>query len=232
MNCRVDDTRILLIEDDCEVRDTVAALLKKKGYHIEQCNNGADGLITAINQPFHLILLDKLLPGLDGLELLQRLRQHRDTPVIMLTACGAEQDRIDGFNSGADDYLPKPFSLTELLLRVNALLRRTLPQESRTEKHLIELDSLRLDRHELQLQVHDEHVAVTPTEFELLWELVSHHNEVLSKPFLYQRVLRREFSRYDRSLDMHLSRIRRKLKSAGLTADRVKTVHGKGYRFV
>lgn len=232
MNSRCNETRILLIEDDNEVSDTVAAVLKNKGYHIQQCYNGADGLMTAINQPFHLILLDKLLPGLDGLELLQRLRQHRDTPVIMLTACGAEKDRIDGFNSGADDYLPKPFSLPELLLRVSALLRRTLPQDNRHEQHLIVQGDLKLNRRELQLWVCGGEVSVTPIEFELLWELLSYHNEVLSKPFLYQRVLRREFSRYDRSLDMHLSRIRRKLTSAGLTADRLKTVHGKGYRFV
>ena len=168
----------------------------------------------------------------DGFSVLNNLRKTRDTPVVMLTACGAEEDRIKGFSKGADDYLPKPFNFTELGLRIDALLRRTKQlRDAPMGSNEITNGLLKLNK-TTQLTVYDQQaLSMTPIQFKLLWVLASHHNETLSKPYLYQLVLEREFSAYDRSLDMHLSRVRRKLISAGMAADRLQTVHGLGYLF-
>ncbi|RCV91965.1 response regulator transcription factor [Billgrantia montanilacus] len=225
--------RILVVEDDRTLNGQVAGLLEGKGYRIHQCYEGEDALTAALSQRFDLILLDVLLPKLDGFEVLARLRKTRQTPVMMLTARGAEEERILGYRRGADDYVPKPFGFTELLLRIEALLRRTQGStDQRADPDELCVGPLRL--HRINQAVHYDDIAstLTPIQFRLLWSLVLHQGEVLSKPYLYQLVLEREFSRYDRSLDMHLSRVRRKLTMAGMAADRLQTVHGKGYCFL
>ena len=137
-----------------------------------------------------------------------------------------------GYQQGADDYVPKPFSFTELLLRIEALLRRTLGEtDQRADPATLAAGELKLDRHAMTVSFQGNPVSLTPIQFRLLWILVLHQSEALSKPYLYQVVLEKEFSRYDRSLDMHLSRVRRKLVEAGVAGDRLQTVHGKGYCF-
>ncbi|TFH84896.1 response regulator transcription factor [Billgrantia azerbaijanica] len=225
--------RVLVVEDDRTLNGQIARLLEGKGYQTHQCFEGEGGLLSALGQRFDLILLDVLLPRLDGFEVLDRLRKTRQTPVIMLTACGAEEERILGFSRGADDYVPKPFAFTELLLRIEALLRRTLgTTDQRADPEALSVGPLTLERGTLAVRYAGEPVTLTPIQFRLLWVLVLHQGEALSKPYLYQVVLEREFSRYDRSLDMHLSRVRRKLAAAGMAADRLQTVHGKGYCFL
>ena len=174
-----------------------------------------------------------MLPDVNGFSVLRRLREQQQTPVIMLTACGAEEERIRGLRHGADDYLPKPFNITELQLRIDAVLRRTRAQESARggQTQQLQVDELHLDRHAQQARVGDCDLALTPLQFRLLWLLVSHRGEALSKPYLYRMALEREYSQYDRSLDMHVSRIRRRLGEAGLGADRLQTLHGRGYAF-
>ncbi len=224
---------ILIIEDDKILNEQVADLLRENGHKVDQHFDGDNGLVAAISQPFNLILLDVLLPGSDGFSVLKKLRKTHQTPVMMLTACGAEEERITGYSRGADDYLSKPFNTTELLLRIDALLRRTMKsKDTRTASRELTVDSLHLNRHHQSVSVKECPITITPIQFKLLWMLVTHQNEVLSKPYLYQLVLEREFSPYDRSLDMHLSRVRRKLTEAGIAADRLQTVHGKGYSFV
>lgn len=225
--------RILVIEDDRTLNSQIARLLEGKGYRTHQCFEGEGGLMSALSQRFDLILLDVLLPRLDGFEVLNRLRKTRQTPVMMLTACGAEEERIRGFSRGADDYVPKPFNFTELLLRVEALLRRSLGRiDQRADPDELSVGELRLNRATLDVRFGQTPVTLTQIQFRLLWVLLLHQGEALSKPYLYQLVLEREFSRYDRSLDMHLSRVRRKLVEAGMAVDRLQTVHGKGYCFL
>ncbi len=120
---------IVIIEDDVTLNDQLADLLRKRGFTIDQCHDGQQGLLTALNKHVDLVLLDRLLPALDGLSVLNRLRKVCETPVMMLTACGAEEERIAGYSQGADDYLPKPFNLTEMQLRIDALLRRSRGRE-------------------------------------------------------------------------------------------------------
>lgn len=220
--------RILLIEDDRTVSNSVAEILNKKGYHTVQSFTGRDGLIAAINQTFHLILLDKMLPELDGLEVLQRLRKYRDTPVVMLSACGAEQDRIEGFEGGADDYLPKPFNMTELLLRVEALLRRSMTHTPESADGVITDGPITLNTRDKCLVSEQGDIELTPIEYDLLKTFLTHKEEILSKPYLYQLILSKPFSRYDRSLDMHVSNLRSKMTSI-VDVQKIKTIRGQGY---
>lgn len=223
---------ILIIEDDRTLNDQLADLLQGRGFNTHQCHDGEQGLLSALSDRFDLILLDVLLPSMDGFSVLSKLRKSKHTPVMMLTACGAEEERIQGYSSGADDYLPKPFNFTELVLRIDALLRRSLgllQPQAQANRQVI--DVLALDRSQQAVSYDGEAISLTPIQFKLLWILIENRHEVLTKPYLYQQVLEREFSRYDRSLDMHLSRVRRKLMDAGMPADRLTTVHGKGYCF-
>ena len=222
--------RILIVEDDQTLNNQLAALLKDKGFAIAQCHDGQQGLLKACTEKFDLILLDVLLPELDGFSVLNRLRKAQQTPVMMLTACGAEEERIEGFTRGADDYLPKPFNFRELLLRVEALLRRSMPVFNEEQASWeINHQGLHICRSSQRACFNETDLELTPIQFRLLWTLADHCGEILSKPYLSQVVLERPFSRYDRSLDMHLSRVRRKLVDAGMNAERLATVHGKGY---
>src|SRR5690606_11880864 len=224
--------QILIVEDDPELSDQLSGLLRNRGYRIQQQFSGEDGLIAALSGSFDLILLDVLLPRMDGFAVLNHLRKTRQPPVMMLTACGAEEERIVGFSKGADDYVPKPFNLTELLLRIDALLRRATGfRNTRSDRKELVIDNLTLNRQQQTVEANGIGITLTPIQFKLLWTLMLHQHEVLSKPYLYRLVLEREFSRYDRSLDMHLSRVRRKLIDAGIAADRLQTVHGTGYCF-
>ncbi|MEO1819706.1 response regulator transcription factor [Pseudomonas sp.] len=222
---------ILIVEDDRQLSGQLGQLLEHTGYAVQCCDDGSAGLELALREQHDLLLLDVKLPGLNGFSLLKRLRQHSRMPVIMVTASNAEEERIRGLRHGADDYLAKPYSLEELQLRIDAVLRRVRPVGARqAEPEQLTVGSLRLDRAQQWAEAGDMRLDLTPLQFRLLWQLVAQRGEVLSKPYLYRVVLDREFSRYDRSLDMHISRIRRRLIDAGL-GDVLQTQHGRGYLF-
>ncbi|MBJ2137472.1 response regulator transcription factor [Paraglaciecola chathamensis] len=224
--------RILIIEDDVVLGAQVARLLEERGFNTEQCRDGQSGLQCALQKRFDLILLDVLLPTLNGFSILNKIRSVKQTPIMMITACGAEQERIEGYRKGADDYLPKPFNFTEMMLRVEAILRRSLHTlQSNTHTSTLSADQLLLNRAKQQVFFADCEVELTPLQFRLLWVLVENKSDIMSKAFLYQTVLDRAFSRYDRSLDMHVSRVRKKLVEAGMPPERLLTMHGKGYQF-
>jgi two-component system response regulator PfeR len=221
--------KILIVEDDQTLNNQLANLLKKSGYNVEQKYDGEQGISVAIKRKYQLILLDIMLPKLDGFSFLSILRKTSQTPVIVLTAKGAEEERIQGFTQGADDYLAKPFNTTELLLRIEALLRRTHQPIYTKKNQYIKIDGLFLDGIKKHAEVNGVLLNLTTIQFNLLWELSLYHTEVLGKAYLSQRVLNKILGAYDRSLDMHLSRIRRKLNDVNWQGDRLKTVHGKGY---
>lgn len=225
------DSSILIIEDDVSLGQQISKLLQTKGFSTELCHDGEQGLITALKTSFDLVLLDVMLPQIDGLKVLSLLRKERQTPVIMLTALGAEEDRIKGLSIGADDYLPKPFNFTEMSLRVDALLRRS--NQSHTYDTQLELQDgqLNLKRLEQTVTYQNHLIELSPIQFRMLWVLVDNQGETLTKSYLSHAVLGKAFSRYDRSLDMHLSRIRKKLVTAGMPAEFIKTVHGRGYSY-
>jgi len=221
------DCRILAIEDDPVLGAHLNDYLVRQGFAVTLCDDGSEGLALAGEHDFDLILLDILLPGLDGLEVLARLRLRRHVPVILISALGDEQDRITGFSRGADDYLPKPFGMGELQVRIEAILRRIAYE--RGQPMPSSNSPLYFDEERCDIRHGDAWARLTATEYRLLETLGRHPGEMLSKPFLYQQVLRRGYSQHDRSLDMHVSNIRRKLACVGLHGVRLETVWGRGY---
>lgn len=226
MNNRTPD--ILAIEDDPVLSGALLQHLTQAGFNVTLKTDGEEGFALARAQTFDLILLDLLLPGRPGLDVLQALRSEQNVPVILMSALGHEQDRITGFSQGADDYLPKPFSMAELEVRIAAILRRVAYERAGhpplcTDPQLICAEKM------LDVRIADQWAGLTPTEYRVLETLLQSAEEVLSKPFLYQQVLHRPFVRHDRVLDMHISHIRRKLQLIGYSAGRIETVWGKGY---
>lgn len=225
--------RLLAIEDDPVLGAYLQAQLQRAGFEVFWCQNGQDGLNLAQQQPFDVVLMDILLPGMNGLQVLTQLRQTHALPVILVSALGAEADRINGFQLGADDYLPKPFSMAELQVRIEAILRRVAldrtPRASAVSLPVDQESGLVFDDAASDVRHGAQYAGLTRSEFRLLDTLYRNADEVLSKAFLYQHVLQRGYAPHDRSLDMHISQIRRKLKSIGYHAREVRTVWGKGY---
>lgn len=226
----VGSPRILVIEDDLVLGAYVHEHLGRCDFQVTWCQNGQDGLAIACQEVFDVVLMDILLPGMDGLSILTHLRESHSTPVLLMSALGAEADRISGFRLGADDYLPKPFSMAELRVRIEAILRRValdrrhVPVPVSSDSH-----SLRLDDELCDVFYGERWAGLTRSEYRLLETLSRNGDEVLSKAFLYQHVLQRGYAPHDRSLDMHISQIRRKLKAIGYSEREVRTVWGKGY---
>jgi two-component system response regulator PfeR len=222
--------RILSIEDDLVLGAYVHEHLARSGFEVTWCQNGQEGLKVAREQAFDVVLMDILLPGLDGLSVLTQLRRSHATPVVLMSALGAEEDRISGFRLGADDYLPKPFSMVELRVRIEAILRRVALDRRPIPMAITPaVDSLRFDDERFDVFYTGQAAGLTRSEYRLLETLDRNGDEVLSKAFLYQHVLQRGYAAHDRSLDMHISQIRRKLKAIGYTERELRTVWGKGY---
>lgn len=220
--------RILAIEDDPVLASHLCDHLGRRGFDVTLRRDGDEALGLACAEDFDLILMDILLPGRSGLEVLAELRRRRRVPVILMSALGAEQDRIAGFSQGADDYLPKPFSMAEMQVRVDAVLRR-VAYERREPEPPSEALELKFDEGRSDISYRGRWAELTPTEYRLLVTFSRHMEEAQSKAFLYQHVLHRAYSQHDRSLDMHVSHIRRKLARLGYAEWRLETVWGKGY---
>lgn len=222
--------RLLTIEDDPILGAHLSGHLRERGFAVTWCRDGREGLEQALREPFDLVLLDVMLPGCDGLEALRRLRREQPVPVILMSALGAEQDRISGFSQGADDYLPKPFSLAELNVRIDAILRRVALERGSLRANA-DLGDLRLDEAASEMHLDGRVASLTATEYRLLETFLAHADETLSKAFLYQQVLHRGYTAHDRSLDMHVSHLRRKLQAIGYLRHQLRAVWGRGYVF-
>jgi two-component system response regulator PfeR len=220
--------RILAVEDDPLLASHLQTHLLGCGYRVTLSRDGSEGLRLAESEDFDLILMDILLPGTNGLDALQQLRRRRGVPVLLMSALGDEPNRIAGFSQGADDFLPKPFSLGELSVRIEAILRR-VAYERREQLPRESADALWFDEGRCDVALAGHWAGLTPSEYRVLELLWRHRDEALSKPFLYQQALRRGYAQHDRSLDMHVSHIRRKLQSIGYQGGRVETVWGRGY---
>ncbi|TDF82416.1 response regulator transcription factor [Pseudomonas sp. H9] len=223
--------RILAIEDDPVLSAHIGSHLGERGFAVTLRNDASDVVELVREGDYDLILLDILLPDSNGLEMLVELRRGQRIPVILMSALGAEQDRIIGFGQGADDYLPKPFSMGEMDVRIEAILRRVAyERQDKVEQHAQGADlGLTFDPGRSDVGYNDQWADLTSTEYRILATLCHAPDEVLSKTFLYQQALSRAYSIHDRSLDMHISHIRRKLQVIGYSAGRVDTVRGAGY---
>tara|TARA_R110002033_G_scaffold114919_1_gene159661 strand:+ start:121 stop:807 length:687 start_codon:yes stop_codon:yes gene_type:complete len=225
--------RILLIDDDIGLSDLLSQLLELEGFALSQAYDGEQGLMMAQQQDFDLILLDVMLPKLNGFEVLRALRQRKQTPVLMLTARGDEIDRVVGLEIGADDYLPKPFNDRELVARIRAILRRAQTTQQDNQAHeMMQFGDLRLDPTRQETYCNEQLIILTGTEFSLLFNLVEKSGELVTKDSLSENVLGKKLMPFDRSLDMHLSNLRKKLPERQDGRPRVKTLRGKGYIWI
>jgi len=225
-----DDLTVLIVDD---VMDNLALLhdaLNETGYTVLVANDGQSALKTVKKLPPDLILLDAIMPEMDGFEVLRQLRQSHKTPVIMLTAKGDDFDRVLGLELGADDYLPKPFNHRELSARVKALLRRSEFSSQTHSAQVLSIGSLQLDTAKQRATVEEQELEFTSTEFLLLKLLMLSVGELVTKAAISEQILGRRLAAFDRSIDMHVSNIRKKLAMVGL-ADPIKTVRGAGYIF-
>jgi phosphate regulon transcriptional regulator PhoB len=220
---------VMIVEDDQDIRELLAYTIRGAGFEVVTASDGIEALVQArIHRPA-LLLLDLMLPGMDGLDVCRELKRGAETaaiPVIMLTARGEEVDRIVGLELGADDYVVKPFSPREVLLRVRAILRRTAPAEQHTA--IWQEEGFQVDLEAHRATIDGESIELTATEFKLLTELIRSRGKVQSRDQLLDKVWGYQFEGYARTVDTHVRRLRQKL---GTFADRVETVRGVGYRF-
>lgn len=220
--------RILIIEDETALRETLKLNLKEQGYKVNTAGDGRTGLEKAHRKAPDLIILDLMLPGMDGLSVVRALRQTSDVPVIMLTARSSEMDKIIGLESGADDYLTKPFSLGELLARVRSLLRRT-HRQSRHDS--LQSGDIELDLVSRRATLRGQPLTLSPKEFSLLAELMRHEGAVLSRDLLLTRVWGYEFLGDSRTVDVHIRWLREKIEENPSQPQHIQTIRGIGYRF-
>ena len=230
---------VVVVEDEHEIQTLIISALREEGHTVEAFADGRDALDRLagpnVSQP-DLIVLDLMLPNVDGLSITREVRRTRITPILMLTAKSTELDRVLGLELGADDYMTKPFSMRELQARVGAILRRVemMRVQSRVEENTeqpIADAGLRIDPARREVLVDGRAVALTAREFDLLYLLASNPGRAFSRDYLLDRLWRDDFEGYDRTVDTHILRLRRKLGGSGTVAERIVTLWGVGYKY-
>jgi two-component system, OmpR family, response regulator ResD len=228
--------KILVVDDEERIRRLLKMYLEREEYLIEEAENGEDALNKALGNDYDLILLDLMLPGKDGIEVCKEIREKKATPIIMLTAKGEEANRVQGFEAGTDDYIVKPFSPREVVLRVKALLRRagnsTYIQTDTTAKDVLVFPHLTIDNDAHRVTADGQEVSLTPKEYELLLFLAKSPDKVFDREHLLKEVWHYEFFGDLRTVDTHIKRLREKLnKVSPAAAKMIVTVWGVGYKF-
>jgi two-component system response regulator CpxR len=223
--------RILIIDDDVELCSMIAEYLRPEGFTVEAVHNGERGLQRALSKEHDLLLLDVMLPGMNGFDLLRQLRTSSDLRVLLLTARGDDVDRIVGLEIGADDYLPKPFNPRELLARVRAILRRPQNGKGPEAGERLIIGDVEIDLGSRTATRNGESVELTSVEFNLLETLLRSAGKIVSREELAQKVLGRNLNLFDRSIDVHISKLRKKLGEVISGGERIKTVRGAGYLY-
>ena len=222
--------KILIIDDDEELCELVSEYLTVEGFVIDSVNDGESGLKKALTGDYDMAILDVMLPKMNGFDVLRNLRLESKLPVIMLTARGDDMERIVGLEIGADDYLPKPFNPRELAARLRAILRRSetnIDDGDANEK--LDVDGIQVSAASRIATCDGKEMNLTSVEFELLSELLREAGKIVRKEDLSERVLERKLSPFDRSLDMHISNLRKKLGTRGDGSERIKTIRSVGY---
>ena len=224
---------ILIVEDERNLCDLIRDNLQEQGYQVFQAFDGPSALMMAKDAVPDLVILDIMLPGMDGLEVCRRLRQGSIVPILMLTARAEEIDRVLGLELGADDYLTKPFSMRELKARVRALLRRVemMQTTNLSSNQVVTFAGLYLDPTSYETRLDDQAIDLTAKEFSLLYLLVRHPGRVFSRAYLLDEIWGYEAAAYDRTVDTHVYRLRQKLGAEGEIAQRIVAVRGIGYKF-
>jgi len=223
--------RILVVDDDQELCSLLAEYLETEGFAVEALFDGRRVREKLLAGRFVLVVLDVMLPGRNGFDVLRELRSESDVPVLMLTARGDDVDRIVGLEMGADDYLPKPFNPRELVARIRAILRRRRGESGRSAPGLLAVGDLELDQGGRSVRLAGTPLDLTTVEFSLLEELLRAAGQPLSREKLVLSVLKRPYSPFDRSIDVHVSNLRKKLGRYGDGSERIKTLRGEGYLY-
>ena len=225
--------KLLMIDDDTGLCELLSEYLSAQGFSVQTSHDGQQGLDLALQNDYALILLDVMLPSIDGFEVLKQLRQSKLTPVIMLTAKGEDFDRIFGLELGADDYIPKPFNHRELLARVKAITRRIehINSVSNNTNKKLSLNGITINFAAREASINNSPLTLTGTEYEILALLIKHAPDVISKEQISEDVLGRRLASFDRSIDMHVSNIRKKI-AEHIEGDKIKTMRGTGYVFI
>lgn len=227
-------TQILLVEDTLELAQVIVRELEAAGYRVTHTANGESALQFEKQRHFQLIILDWMLPGMNGLDVLRNLRAHSAVSILMLTAKDTEIDRVLGLEVGADDYLTKPFSMRELIARVHAMLRRrelieqTIVADQAVSGNVLHAGNLRIEPDAHMVSIHDDPIDLTRTEFALLYLLVSNPGRIFSRAYLVDTIWGADYVNGDRSVDNTILRVRKKLKMVG---DCIEAVWGVGYRW-
>lgn len=222
---------ILVIEDEPSVAIALRDSLESEGHSVEVAADGSSGFQLASNESFELILLDLMLPKMSGLEICQRLRaQDIETPIIMLTARGESSDAAFGLKLGADDYIPKPFDVGELLARIEAVLRRSIRHQN--EKQTFSIGNVQLDLRRLKATRDGNPIELTPREFEILQLLIAHTGETVTREQLLHHIWGEHASLYTRTIDAHITRLRQKIEPNPANPEYIITAHRVGYRLV
>jgi two-component system OmpR family response regulator len=218
--------RLLLVEDDAELASSLAARLRENGYVVAHQSDGGDGLALALREDFDILVVDRMLPGMNGVELVKALRQRKDTPVIYLTTMSGIDDRVEGLDAGGDDYLTKPFAFAELLARIRALTRRPVHPPSRLTAGSIEMDLV------ARTVTRDGRpIDLVPQEFRLLEYLMKNAERVVTRKMLLEKVWNVHFDPGTNVVESHISRLRASLNE-GSSSDPIQTVRGEGYRLL
>jgi DNA-binding response OmpR family regulator len=217
---------VLVVEDESSIASFVSLYLKNAGYVVRTAATGTEALNQAGKGDVTLIILDLMLPDIDGIEVCRRIRKTSDVPILMLTARDEDVDKIIGLEVGADDYLTKPFNPRELVARVKSILRRSTPDRKEVASAVLEHGDLHVDAGRREVKVGDEEIKLAPKEFDLLWELLDHRGLVLTRDQLLERVWGYTFAGDTRTVDVHVRQLRRKLGEASP----IVTVWGVGYK--
>ena len=227
-------TRVLVVDDEPSITEFVSYNLRKEGYDVQVAGDGASAVDLIVNNPYDLVVLDVMLPNMDGYEVVRRIRSVTTVPVLFLSARDTELDKVVGLEIGGDDYLAKPFGVRELLARVKALLRRSVPQESLSGSdfsEVIEVSGVHIDEGTHVASHGSNIIDLTPREFELLAALMRHAGKVLSRDQLLRDAWGWEYLVETKTVDTHVKRLRDKLEAAQVDPGLIETVRGYGYRF-
>jgi len=227
--------QLLIADDDTELCQLLSDYLSQEGFMVDLVHNGEDAVQQVALKPYDLLILDVMMPQKNGFEALQEIRQKTLLPVIMLTAKGEKIDRIVGLEMGADDYVAKPCDPRELVARIRAVTRRTThpPQtEQQPISTIISINQVTLDKSNRQVELNGSEIELTSTEFDLLKLLMEHAGELVSREMISEICLGKKLQTFDRSIDMHLSNVRKKLGEFEASKLRIKTIRGNGYQYL
>lgn len=224
--------KVLLVDDDWKLRNLLRIYLSKEGFDTAQASDGSEAMMKIQSQPFDLVILDVMMPNMDGWEVCKSIRQTQSVPILMLTALGETKEKVQGLEIGADDYLTKPFDPEELIARVHALIRRASSVSSKqTANSVLNFPALTIDRDGHRVFVHDKPIELTHKEFDLFAALAKNSGRVLSREQLIEQIWGYDFEGDARVVDIHIKNIREKLKRSGLAYNPIQTTWGVGYKF-